>query len=142
VSVGLSLFVTHTLVVSSAYERNDLGGLRHQAMRELFIVLDQVANVDVAVVFLDEGILLELISAMGTCQHGRHTETLYVLIHLPVDKVVVETELEHKVFEVSLGLDARVIAVLVVVVVDMGRVDRLLIHLDGGCRSVSRCDES
>lgn len=40
--------------------------------------------------------------------------------HLPVDEVVVEAELEDKILEVSLCLHTRFIAIVVVVVVDMG----------------------
>lgn len=34
-----------------------------QAMRQLLVVFDQVANVDVAVIFLEERILAQLVSA-------------------------------------------------------------------------------
>ena len=45
-----------------AYERNNLCGLRGEFVGELFVVSDQVSDVDVAVVFLDESVLAQLIS--------------------------------------------------------------------------------
>lgn len=38
------------------YQRDELGGFCHQPVGDVLVELDQIANVDVAVVFLEEGI--------------------------------------------------------------------------------------
>lgn len=48
----------------STYQRYDLSRLCDEAMRHFLVVLDQVANVDIAIVVLEERILTQLVSAM------------------------------------------------------------------------------
>ena len=50
----------------STHQGDDLGGLGHQTVRKLFIELDQVANVDVAIELLEQGIFAQLISISHT----------------------------------------------------------------------------
>lgn len=43
-----------------ACQRNDFGGILRQLVRKLFVVADEVRNVDVAVVLLHEHVLTDL----------------------------------------------------------------------------------
>lgn len=51
--------------ISSAHQGNDLCGLVCQAVRQLFVVFDQVAKIDITVVLLEERVLAQLVSSAG-----------------------------------------------------------------------------
>ena len=55
-----------------AYERNDLCGLGGEFVGKLFVVGDQVSDVDVAIVFLDKSVLAELVSAAQSDMQERY----------------------------------------------------------------------
>lgn len=44
-----------------AYQRNDFGRLCYESMRELLVVVDEIADIDIAVVLLEKRVLLELV---------------------------------------------------------------------------------
>jgi hypothetical protein len=47
----------------SAYQRNQVGGLVVQLLRQLFVVLDEMGHVDIAKVLLGQDILSYLVAA-------------------------------------------------------------------------------
>lgn len=47
------------------HEGNHLRRFGDEAMRQLLIVLDEVGDVDIAVEFLEQGILAQLVSDLG-----------------------------------------------------------------------------
>lgn len=46
----------------STHKRYDVCRLGHQSVGKLLVELDQVTDVDIAVVFLEESVLLQLVS--------------------------------------------------------------------------------
>jgi hypothetical protein len=78
-------------------------------VRQLLVELDEIANVDIAVVLLQQGILAQLV---------------------PVDENVVEPEVENEGLELALQLQVRVLALFKCRRENMRRVDRLPVHGD------------
>ena len=59
----------------TTYQRNDFGRLCHQSVGNLLVELDQVADVDIAVVFFEERIFAQLVSGeMVSLMRWRHQE--------------------------------------------------------------------
>lgn len=68
---------------ASAYQGNNLARLRNEPVSDLFVELDQVANVYVAVVFLEQRILAQLVS---------------------VDEAIIESEVKNEGLELCADL--------------------------------------
>ena len=60
-TVVVSIRITASLR-SVGYQRNDLGGVLSELVGKLFVVGDEVGNVDVAVVLLHQDIFTDLVS--------------------------------------------------------------------------------
>lgn len=82
-----------------------------QSMRQLLVVFDQVANVDVAVVFLKERILAQLVSAWESANGMDQREHSHCL-RIPVHEDVVEPELKDEGLELLLDLEVGVLPFL------------------------------
>lgn len=80
-------------------------------MRQLLVVFDQVANVDVAVVFLKERILAQLVSAWESANGMGQREHSHCL-RIPVHEDVVEPELKDEGLELLLDLEVGVLPFL------------------------------
>lgn len=86
-------------------------------MRQLLVVLDQVANVDITIVFLQQCILAQLISirpilAWTASDHGRHNG--------PVNEGIVKSEFQEESLELLLHLNICFPGLLVGVDVERG----------------------
>lgn len=89
------------------YQWYHLGGLRDQTMRQLLIVLDQVANVHVTKVSLQQCVLAQLVST-GTNQVNTDlaaSRRRWKGPSEPVYENIVESELEQKRLELFLHLE-------------------------------------
>lgn len=75
-------------------------------MRKLFIVRNQVGNVDVTIILFDQYILADLVS-VAIVRSRRYKDAKY---GIPVDKHIVKAKLQNEVPKLLLNLDARVIA--------------------------------
>lgn len=88
-------------------------------MRQLFAVVDQVVNVDIAVVLLQKGVFLQLVSVeersaiarLSECRRRRNQ---------PVGVVVVMSELQNEVLQLSLNLCAVVLTSAITRLEDVG----------------------
>lgn len=81
-------------------------------MRQLLVVFDQVANVDVAVVFLEERILTQLVSAWESASSIGNLSKCCRGLRIPIDEDVVEPELEDEGLELLLNLEIGVLPFL------------------------------
>lgn len=85
--------------------------LCHQSVRQLLVVFDQVANVDVAVVFLKERILAQLVSAWESA-NGRGQREHSDDLRIPVHEDIVEPKLKDEGLELFLDLEVGVLPFL------------------------------
>lgn len=72
-------------------------------MRQLLAVVDQVVNVDIAVVLLQKGVFLQLVSVEERSTIARLSEC-WRCRNQPVGVVVVMSELQNEVLQLSLNL--------------------------------------
>ena len=93
-------------------------------MRKLFIVRDQVGNVDVTIVLFDQYILADLVS-VAAIRSMAHRNAMY---RLPVDKDVVKAKLQDEVAKLLLNLHTRVIAGIWIRCKHAQRIRSLRIH--------------
>jgi hypothetical protein len=98
-------------------------------MRQLFVELNQVANVDIAIVLLEKRILAQLISSAAIshlpCESFRANR------NLPVDERIVQSEVKNEGLELRLDLEICVLCLGEVWVVEMSGKHRLAIHCEG-----------
>jgi hypothetical protein len=92
-----------------AYQRYDFCGLRDQSVGNLFVELDQVANIDVTVVLLEERILAQLVA---------------------VDEAIVEPEVKDEGLELGADLAVGVVVAAKRRGVQPARKNRLLVHVE------------
>lgn len=72
----------HQESAGQAYQRNDFCGVLLELMRKLFVVRDQVCNIDVAVVLLYEYVLADLVSVEENIVEVEiHDEVHQLLLH-------------------------------------------------------------
>lgn len=74
-----------------AYQRNNLCGLCHEFVRQIFIELDEMPNVNITVVLFLENILADLISVLESVLDFRALQR-----YLPVYEGVLEAVLKNK----------------------------------------------
>jgi hypothetical protein len=89
------------------YERNDLGGFSDESMSQLFVERDKMANINVAIVLLEENVFADLISgktlAIVNKLHGEDR---------PVNEGIVQTELQNELLQLRLNLAASILVVV------------------------------
>lgn len=124
--------VTYALSALWTYQRDDLCRLSVQPVRQLFIVRDDVGDIDIAVVLLDQCVFSDLVSVFRSSDL---CDLKQLCSRLPVDEDAVQLELEDEVDELSLDLRSRLLQDIAVVIslgtVDAERVRRLSVHLVG-----------
>lgn len=79
-------------------------------MRQLLVVFDQVANVNIAVEFLKERVLAQLVSIRESA--NGMDEEMFLRLRLPVDEDIVESELKDEGLELLLNLEVGVLSFL------------------------------
>jgi len=91
-------------IVQDSYKRDNLSRLVVQLVRNVFVVCDQICNVDIAVVLFREDVLPNLISDMGLAPH-----TMVKSGHQPVFEGALDVKLEDKVDQLLLDLATIVV---------------------------------
>jgi hypothetical protein len=89
------------------YEGNDLSWFGDESVSQLFVERDKVANVNVAIVLLEENVFADLISdktlAIASKLHGEDR---------PVNEGIVQTELQNELLQLRLNLPTSIFVVI------------------------------
>jgi hypothetical protein len=89
------------------YEGNDLGWFSDESVSQLFVERDKVANINVAIVLLEENVFADLIS--------EKTLTIVNKLHgedQPVNEGIVQTELQNELLQLRLNLPTSIFVVI------------------------------
>jgi hypothetical protein len=116
----------------SAYQRNQVGGLVVQLLRQLFVVLDEMGHVDIAKVLLGQDILSYLIAAKVLVWPSSAASAHLI----PVDEGIVDSKRQDEVDQLLLDGIVALLAVVdltLLLTPKIERVDCLAIHLEWMC---------
>lgn len=97
-------------------------------MRQLLVELNQITNIDIAIVLLEKRILAQLISSAAISH--LLCESYSANRNLPVDERIVQSEVKNEGLELRLDLEICVLVLRKRGIVNVGRVNRLAIHLE------------